>query len=220
MWVLKLVIENKNSILNQIASKYDLLLSGYPLRVVEEESGYSVIASGTISGEEKNKLAAIEEIKNHPGTKRFEYHNELMMLQLAQPEEVRDVYNPEIIYIDPIQISKQHLQTYKLASWNKELLNKIANIKIEGAKIKILRFRQEPIQNITIQTIAPNLTKKQMEAFRFAHEKGYYEFPRNIELQQLAKKSNLALSTFQAHLRKSERKIMAFFYKFSKKERK
>ena len=47
-----------------------------------------------------------------------------------------------------------------------------------------------------------NLTDKQKEAMGLAIKHGYYEYPRKIDVQDLARESKLSFSTFHAHLRK------------------
>ena len=54
----------------------------------------------------------------------------------------------------------------------------------------------------------PKLTNKQRFAVELAIEKGYYEYPRKISVQELAKISKSPRSTFQEHLRKAESKLM------------
>ncbi|MFX0092279.1 MAG: helix-turn-helix domain-containing protein, partial [Candidatus Hodarchaeota archaeon] len=53
-------------------------------------------------------------------------------------------------------------------------------------------------------------TSKQQEALTLAFQEGYYELPRKIILESLAKEMNVGRRTFEEHLRKAERKIMAF----------
>jgi hypothetical protein len=49
---------------------------------------------------------------------------------------------------------------------------------------------------------------KQREAVELAIQHGYYDYPRKVEVQELAKMAKLAFSTYQAHLRKAERKLI------------
>ncbi len=49
-----------------------------------------------------------------------------------------------------------------------------------------------------------NLPEKQKKAFLLAIENNYYEYPRKIELEKLAKIMKVSLSTYQERLRKAE----------------
>lgn len=53
------------------------------------------------------------------------------------------------------------------------------------------------------------LTAKQRGVLTTAYELGYYDRPRRISSEQLAQKLNLAKSTFVAHRRKAERRMLA-----------
>ena len=58
----------------------------------------------------------------------------------------------------------------------------------------------------------PELTEKQKQAMNLAIKQGYYNYPRKISIEQLAKLSKLSFSTFHAHLRKAEQKLLPFFF--------
>ncbi len=53
------------------------------------------------------------------------------------------------------------------------------------------------------------LTEKQREVLTKAYELGYYDRPRRISSEQLARRLNLAKSTLVAHRRKAERRLVA-----------
>jgi len=53
-----------------------------------------------------------------------------------------------------------------------------------------------------------HLTEKQRQVLITAHNLGYYDVPRKINLVQLAKRLDLALSTLDVHLRKAERRLL------------
>ena len=54
----------------------------------------------------------------------------------------------------------------------------------------------------------PFLSKNQRKALELAFANGYYDYPRKIELKDLAKQMNLSLSTYREHLRRAEKKVM------------
>lgn len=53
------------------------------------------------------------------------------------------------------------------------------------------------------------LTEKQREILTTAYKLGYYDIPRKINSEQLAKKLNIGDSTLVEHLRKAERRLLA-----------
>lgn len=52
------------------------------------------------------------------------------------------------------------------------------------------------------------LSERQREAFEFAHDSGYYEWPRNVTGQELAAEWGVSKATFLEHLRKAEAKLL------------
>jgi hypothetical protein len=52
------------------------------------------------------------------------------------------------------------------------------------------------------------LTEKQRRVLITAYKSGYYDFPRRIGSEELARKLNLVKSTFVAHRRKAERRVL------------
>ena len=54
MWVLKLRIVNNENVLNRLASKYNVILYGYPLNSFVRDGKFYVTAGGKLVGEEKD----------------------------------------------------------------------------------------------------------------------------------------------------------------------
>ena len=112
----------------------------------------------------------------------------------------------------PTSIDNNGNYTYHLGSWERKEIEKLLTFVEKNYDYKLLSFKQEKIQNISILGVQPNLTEKQKNVFELAVKKGYYEYPKKIELKELAKLSGIAYSTFQQHLKYAERKINKFFY--------
>ncbi len=74
-----------------------------------------------------------------------------------------------------------------------------------------LRYK---IVSLTDAKFSPNsplakLTEKQREVIITAYKLGYYDIPRRINSETLAKKLNIGNSTLGEHLRKAERRLLA-----------
>ena len=207
MWVAKLRIFNEKNILIQLAKKHRINLTGYPLSYYKEKGKLYLFVSGNIIGDEKNKKLFLNDLQKE--TKKLEVKKDFLIALMEQPVEIEAVYDPEIIHIKPVFISSEGYQDWEMASWNREKLGKAISVskQING---KLLKLKQEKISNISTRSMLPEMTSKQKNAFELALRNGYYEFPRHTELKELAKLSRISLSTYQAHLRKAEKKIMAF----------
>lgn len=60
---------------------------------------------------------------------------------------------------------------------------------------------------IGLDDVFPNLTNRQFEAFRVAHEGGYYEIPRRITTDEIGTQIGVDRRTAEDHLRRAENKI-------------
>jgi len=209
MWAAKLRIFNEKNILIQLAKKYHITLTGYPLSYYKEKGKLYLFISGNIFGDEKNKRACLKAFQKDPRVKKVEIKKDFIISLMEQPLEIEAMYDPEIIHIRPVIVSSEGYQDWEMASWNREKLGKAISVskKING---KLLKLKQEKISNISIRSILPELTSKQKNAFELALKNKYYEFPRQTELKELAKLMKVSISTYQAHLRKAEKKIMDF----------
>ncbi|MBT0158470.1 hypothetical protein G4O51_00620 [Candidatus Bathyarchaeota archaeon A05DMB-2] len=74
-----------------------------------------------------------------------------------------------------------------------------------------IRYRIVMLTDAEFSPISPlnQLTEKQREILTTAYKLGYYDIPRKINSEQLAKKLNIGDSTLVEHLRKAERRLLA-----------
>ncbi|MHA2216670.1 MAG: helix-turn-helix domain-containing protein [Candidatus Hodarchaeales archaeon] len=85
-----------------------------------------------------------------------------------------------------------------------------------SAKVNILKLA--PLKSATepypfylpLDSLKNDLTSKQQEVLKLAYTKGYYELPRSVFLEKLAKEMNIHRRTYEEHLRKAEKKIMSY----------
>ena len=126
---------------------------------------------------------------------------------------VSTAYNPSLIHYQPIIWHEDGWEEWTIASAERKDIEKLIKIGEKVYDLKLLQFVQKKIKNFGFMTILPELTDKQKKAIELAMEHGYYEYPRKIELKRLAKMSKKSLSTYQAHLRKAERKLLPFVVK-------
>jgi predicted DNA binding protein len=62
--------------------------------------------------------------------------------------------------------------------------------------------------NFSLDSPLTKLTEKQKEVIIAAYKFGYYDIPRRINSEELAKKLGIVSSTFGEHLRKAERRLL------------
>jgi len=62
---------------------------------------------------------------------------------------------------------------------------------------------------LTADALFSNLTDKQIDAMLTAYRHGYYNLPRDADIQTIAAKERVPRTTFQEHLKKAENKMVA-----------
>lgn len=88
-----------------------------------------------------------------------------------------------------------------------EKLSQIENIEYEILGIgNVKAFEEVPAD--VIEEISSSLSAKQKKVLVEAYRSGYFEYPRRVNLNDLAKKLGLAKSTCLHHIRLSEQKIL------------
>jgi predicted DNA binding protein len=86
-------------------------------------------------------------------------------------------------------------------------LSKIGKVKIES-KGSIFRLSARSSMTISVENFFGELTQKQLDSLVQSIEMGYYAFPKNKTIAEIASLLKLSPSTFEEHLRKAEVKIM------------
>ena len=218
MWVAKIIIPAKEGmLLASRAKKHNVSLIGYPLSYYEKNNKVYFLTCGYIIGDEENKKAFLKDLKKDKRTIKIDKMDKNFgFCLLEQNAKMRFLCDPLIIHVKPSIISKNGDNIFEIASWKKEKLVKFAKVaKSKNFGGKLVYIKQKIIKNISVTSIMPELTEKQKRALELAIENGYYNYPRKIESQQLAKLMKISPSTYQFHLRNAEKKVMPFVYQNS-----
>ncbi len=213
MWRLKLKLDSSKQLLGQLAIKHQISMTGYPLSFWKDKNFLYLMSVGFIFGEEENKKRVLKEMKKSKEIVNMEVSGDLIINVSKQPLFTEPVYNPEIIRPFPVIINKQGFHIWDLASFNRKALEKTLEFAEKKLGGKIISFKEEKISNISFTKLLPDLTKNQKNALEFAINNGYYDYPKKIKMENLAKKMNISYSTFQAHLKKAEGKIIPSIFK-------
>ena len=212
MWVLKLKLEAKTQLLGSLAVKHQVSMTGYPLSYYKDKKHLYLISAGFMFGQGKNKKALVKDIKKNKNIIKFEKSGDFIINISKQPLFTEPVYNPEIFRPNPVIINKTGYHIWDLASFNRKALEKVLDFTEKNLGAKIIKFRQEPISNISFSKLLPELTENQKKAMELAINKGYYNYPKKIKMESLAKEMKISYSTYQAHLKKAESKIIPHIY--------
>lgn len=222
MWICKFKVRDKENLLRQLIEENKLEAYYYPINYYIKKNKYFFIAICLIKGSEENKKIFYNKLQKLKfiikQRKIEELHREGDLLTIITShtknresrKNIRIFYNPEIIQIKPIVFHKDGWEEWEIASINKKNIDKLIKTSENIYELELLKFYKGNIKNFGFLTILPDLTEKQDRALKLALEKGYYTYPRKISLDKLSKIAKLSFSTFQAHVRKAENKILSY----------
>ncbi len=211
MWVVKLRIQSVLGGVGEYAVKHGIDISGYPLRYWKSKGALYVLVAGTLWGTEQNKQAFVEDMRRQGLFTQAERAGDFLIATLKSLPINEPLYDPEIIWIKPGFISHEGYQVWDLASWKRTPIDRLITMAHKTTDSRVLKLAQEKIGAISMVSLAPELTTKQLKALRLAVQQGYYEYPRKVDLVALAKLSGVSYATYNAHIRKAERALLPFF---------
>jgi hypothetical protein len=197
-----------------IPGNYGCEITGnHPGLILEVISGHSLgshvqglIKSNYPSEELKNlgpEFLSFEHVKEfevlESGFARIDIASGSSEFQLSQL-----IHDIGAFYIYPIRFTSGR-EICTLIFDNKKEMRKMLN------KLKT-DWKIHRIGSINLQFDLEDLTPKQLKAVNLAIEKGYFEIPKKINLEELSKQMKLSRTTFLEHLRKAEKKILSKYF--------
>jgi DNA-binding MarR family transcriptional regulator len=138
---------------------------------------------------------------------RSEGDKHTCLIKHHEPEETREQFKEfdlDIIYSTPLIISKDR-QVISVLGEQKDLKRFIELVKPGADKITNISFKNATYQRKDLLSV---LTEKQKEAMIAAYDHGYYDYPKRITGDELAKQLNISKGTLMEHLRKAEGRLL------------
>lgn len=212
MWTAKLTFDGKKALIGSRTLKHKINFFGFPLSYFYQKEYIEVHITGVLIGSEKAKREFIKDLEKSERLVNLELNEDFFVGTIKEPLIAKSVYNKNIIHLAPALIDENGNETINIASFNKQELSRAIATLERVYKAKIHYIKQRKVKNISIVKENPELTDKQKRALELAIKHGYYEYPRKIELEKLAKLAGISYSTYQAHLRKAEKKLLPFFF--------
>lgn len=218
MWALKVKVFEEKDVYGSRTRKFNVTLYFYSVNYFIKNNKYYFVGAGIIGGEEKNKKDFLKDLKKDKKIEKLEVNKDFFVCIYSETKSkalermVQVAYNPVFFHLKPVIMSNDGWETWEVASLNRKILEELINV-AKKYKYELLYFKEKKISNIMIFSILPELTAKQKKALELAEKNGYYEYPRKIKLEKLARIMGVSLSTYQAHLRKAEKKLLPFIIK-------
>ena len=217
MWRLKFEYQHRDCLYSSLIKKLDLIMYGYPLNHFLKDGKIHLTGIQIIQGDRQKIKQYVQYLRHQKKIQRIELISENSFFYEAVIDSnisyYQNLYHYQIFYSHPI-IHLKGKEIFEVTSWNRELLEQIMN-NVKNNRytqyFKLLVLRRMPVQRIFLPQILPRLTEKQGILLKLAKERGYWNYPRKVNLNQLAKELKIAKSTAHEILKRGEAKIMDFY---------
>jgi len=211
MWVAKFKIWHKNCLLRPKCVRHQVTDFVYLINSWKEKNKFYYTELHILQGKEENKRKFIRDLKKEKSIKKLEKKGNYIFTLNKEPLKKQyyfPAFDPKIIYVKPVAQRSDGFEDWEVASWDKKTLMKIMEIPVFNVELKSIQ--KTKLSDIFLPHIYPRLSPKQKEAIELAVKSGYYEFPRKIDLEGLAKISKVKRQTYQENLRRAEMKLIPF----------
>jgi hypothetical protein len=111
---------------------------------------------------------------------------------------------PDVYLCPPIEFKEGKLKLTFMGNLN-EVRKLLSVAEKVGQKFRVLSLTDA---SFSPDSMLQSLTEKQRKILSIAYANGYYDVPRRIDSETLAKKLNIVKSTLVEHLRKAEMRLM------------
>jgi len=146
-------------------------------------------------------------IKRHNDTKRLTVLEKsgsqaLILLNAYMPtSSYEKVLQSGTVPSAPV-VAKEGYETYNIVAPDPKSIKKLAHELDAIGDVKIMR-----VGDYRSEVTGPSLTDKQKDALAVALMNGYYSWPRNVGLEQLAAAAKISRRSMQERLRRAEAKL-------------
>ncbi len=212
MWVSHFEIDGSTALLGKAAKDANVKFVGYPISSFHDKDKIYAYFVGFLFGEPEDKKKFLKFVEDHGRIIKVENKDNFLIFQIIEDPKTGVIYNHKIVHVKLVEIRRDGSESWTIASWDKEDLIEASNFMMEHFAGKLLKIQDVPIHNFSLLSINPKLSPQQQRAMMVAIENGYYEYPRKITLEELAKIMKISFSTYQMHLRKAEQKMIPFIH--------
>lgn len=126
---------------------------------------------------------------------------------IRMAESVGCMIRPPVIYENAYELLDVVCMDSEKATQIFNIFSRVAEIEVMSKKT-VLENDLRSLWNVQMSEIFSNLTEKQLRYFSDALSSGYFDIPKRVKIEQLAKLNDITTATMQEHLSKAESKIL------------
>jgi predicted DNA binding protein len=213
MWIAKLKLYHKDCPIVNRAVKFNVSVISYPRSYyMRKKRKYATTVCKFVGYDETAKKKFLEDLKRDPRISRLDVSGNVFVYEYDLGREGQHVmlyFDPEMVFVRPTINSPDGHEYWEVASWNKEKIMKfIDELSKHMDTSEVLGIGTATNVEVYFPSVMPKLSPAQEKAIMLAYQWGYYDYPRKIDLRNLAKHAGISLGTFQENLRKAENKIL------------
>jgi len=211
MWKAILEGEHDTCLIAPRCKKYKVTDFIYLLSAWEGEDAFYYTEAHILQG--GYIKAFIEDLKKDSSTEKIEQKGNFVLTLNKRPVWMTayiPLFDKRIIQTKPLIQRTDGTELWELACWDKEPLVYISTKLPKDFKLKLKSIEQTKIEELFLPHIMPKLSEQQKKVLQIAVNQGYYDFPRKIDLDDIAKQMKLTKQTIQQHLRIAEKKLVPF----------
>ncbi len=220
LWVAKFKLKDDKDIYTPLCKKLNVEFFAYPYTHFSKKNSIHLLVGGILTGSEENKKKFTAEVAKDARVESIQRHHDFLLVHAKHPKSreaeasIKIFYNPQFLRVKPVHLRNDGWEYWEIASLQREELNNLVQAAIRHYHGKLFSLKQEKTKSIASLEIAPSLTEKQLEALILAYGSGYYNYPRDLTIPQMARSVKKSYSTFQENLRKAENKLVEHFLQY------
>lgn len=213
MWKAIFEVSHDTCVISPLCKKHQITDFVYLVNAWEDNDFFYYTEAHILQGDEDNKKKFVKDLKKNKTLVKFEQKGNFVITLQKRPSWMNaymPLFDKRIIQTKPLIQRADGTELWEMACWDKEPLMQILERLPEEFKVKLRSITQSKIDDIFLPHIMPKLSDKQKQVIQLAVKMGYFEFPRKINLDGLAKKLKLSKQTVQQHIRIAEKKLVPF----------
>ena len=211
MWTARFKNWHKDCIIRPRCVKYKVADSVYLINSWTEKGRFFYTELHILQGRNEDIKKFIKDFRKDKSMLKTETRGNNIITLNEKPESQKfydPLFDRRIIYVKPVVQRSDGYEDWELASWDKKPLMEL--MKIPTFDMKLVWVKKMKFTEMFLPKIYPKLSPKQKEALEMAVKEGYYNYPRKIDLEQLAKISKVKRQTYNENIRRAEKKLIPF----------
>lgn len=209
MWIAKIKLKH-DCIIGNRCKEFNVVDTGISFNIYQEKGITYSPQIHTVHGDEENIRKFLKNLRKDKRIKNLEIEGNSFFCIEVRKEKVPSTFKTEkLVFVKPVFVDKNGYETWEVASWRKDILMEfISNVKEEIKNTEILKIQQTKLTDVYYPHLMPKLTPSQKRAIELAFENGFYDFPKRINMEKLARIMKVSTPTFCEHIKKAEKKLM------------